>query len=160
MPTQGQLSFNTNDTYKDVSVQVVGNTSFEDDEVFYMNLGNSSYGSIIRNRAQGTIRNDDRRSRRSRSATSRWRRETRALPTRRSPSVFRPPAPSRWRCSGTADGTATTADSDYQLAGGDLTFKPGDPLSKPLTVQVVGDTKNGPDETFYVNLSNASGDNH
>jgi Calx-beta domain len=54
----------------------------------------------------------------------------------------------------TADGTATTTDSDYQAASGTLTFNPGD-TSKTITVSVNGDTVFEPDETFFVNLSNA-----
>src|SRR5207245_2195879 len=53
----------------------------------------------------------------------------------------------------TADGTATTANNDYQAASGDLTFNPGD-TSKTITVAVNGDTTPEPDETFFVNLSN------
>ncbi len=55
----------------------------------------------------------------------------------------------------TADGTATATDSDYVAASGDLTFKPGE-TSKTVTVQVIGDTRNEPDETFYVSLSSAA----
>ncbi|MDQ3819507.1 MAG: Ig-like domain repeat protein, partial [Acidobacteriota bacterium] len=54
----------------------------------------------------------------------------------------------------TADGTATLADNDYQGAAGTLTFNPGD-LTRTITVKVNGDTKNEPNETFFVNLSNA-----
>jgi CSLREA domain-containing protein len=54
----------------------------------------------------------------------------------------------------TADGTATTADGDYQPASGRLTFNPGDP-PKTITVLVNGDTMFEPSETFFVNLSNA-----
>jgi uncharacterized repeat protein (TIGR01451 family) len=53
----------------------------------------------------------------------------------------------------TANGTAT-AGSDYQSATGTLTFAPGD-LTKTITVQVNGDTANEPNETFFVNLTNA-----
>src|SRR5207237_1377561 len=52
----------------------------------------------------------------------------------------------------TADGTATTADNDYVAASGTVTFLPGQ-TSQTITVQVVGDTKFEPDETFFVNLS-------
>jgi hypothetical protein len=55
----------------------------------------------------------------------------------------------------TADGTAT-AGSDYQAAGGTLTFAPGE-TSKMVTVQVIGDTVPEPNETFFLNLSNPTG---
>src|SRR5262249_52121240 len=54
----------------------------------------------------------------------------------------------------TADGTAT-AGSDYQAAGGTLTFAPG-VTSQIITVLVNGDTSNEPDETFNVILSGAT----
>jgi hypothetical protein len=56
----------------------------------------------------------------------------------------------------TADGSATIADNDYQAAYGDLTFQPGGPLTQKIAVQVNGDTKPETDETFLVNLTNAS----
>jgi hypothetical protein len=52
----------------------------------------------------------------------------------------------------TADGTAT-AGSDYQATSGTLTFAPGE-TEKTITVQVNGDRRAEPNETFVVNLSN------
>jgi hypothetical protein len=54
----------------------------------------------------------------------------------------------------TANGTAT-AGSDYQAASGTLTFAPGQ-TSKPITVLVKGERLPEANETFFVNLSNAS----
>jgi hypothetical protein len=58
----------------------------------------------------------------------------------------------------TANGTATTADNDYQSANGTLTFSVGE-TTKTVTVTVNGDTKNEPNETFSVNLTNAQNAN-
>lgn len=55
----------------------------------------------------------------------------------------------------TADGTAT-AGSDYTAASGTLTIPEGS-TTATLTVQVNGDTDSEPDETFFVNLSDATG---
>ena len=55
---------------------------------------------------------------------------------------------------GTAVGTAIQS-SDYQPASGTLTFAPG-VTSQTITVAVNGDTTVEPNETFYVNLTNAS----
>ncbi|MDB5325006.1 MAG: alkaline phosphatase [Phycisphaerales bacterium] len=52
----------------------------------------------------------------------------------------------------TGDGTATTADSDYQAQANTLTFAAGQ-VSKTITVLVNGDTNVEPDETFKVTLS-------
>ena len=55
----------------------------------------------------------------------------------------------------TANGTATTADSDYVAASGTLTFPPS-VGTQTFTVPVIGDTAVEPNETFLVNLSNAT----
>lgn len=55
----------------------------------------------------------------------------------------------------TANGSAT-APADYLTASGTVTFAPGE-TAKPVTVQVVPDTVDEPNETFTVNLSAPSG---
>ncbi len=59
------------------------------------------------------------------------------------------------RTMATADGTATTAGTDYASAAGTLTFSPG-VTTQPVTVNVNGDGTDEPDETFFVNLSSPS----
>jgi hypothetical protein len=56
----------------------------------------------------------------------------------------------------TVDGTATVADHDYVARTGTLTFSPGAPLSQTITIQVNGDTRFEPNETFAVTLSSPS----
>ena len=55
----------------------------------------------------------------------------------------------------TADGTAT-AGSDYTADSGTLTFASGE-SSKTITIALLNDSVDEGSETFYVNLSNASG---
>ena len=55
----------------------------------------------------------------------------------------------------TADGTAMTADHDYQSLSGTLTFAPGQ-TTKTITIVVFGDKKKEPNESFFVNLSSSS----
>jgi hypothetical protein len=55
----------------------------------------------------------------------------------------------------TANGTAT-AGSDYVAKSGTVTFLPGE-TTKTVTISVKGDKTTEPDETFFVNLSSASG---
>jgi hypothetical protein len=55
----------------------------------------------------------------------------------------------------TADGTATTVDHDYQAKSGTVTFLPGE-TTKTITITVYCDKKAEPNETFFVNLSDAS----
>ena len=56
----------------------------------------------------------------------------------------------------TTNGTATTADHDYQAANGTLTFAPGE-TTKTITIIVYGDKKKEADETFFLDLSGAVG---
>ena len=53
---------------------------------------------------------------------------------------------------GTRDGTATAGD-DYTAASGTVSFAPGE-SHRSVAVQIVGDTLDEPDETFFVDLSN------
>jgi hypothetical protein len=52
----------------------------------------------------------------------------------------------------TSDGTATTADQDYTASSGTLTFAPGE-ISKTVSVQVRGDARFEPNESFVLTLS-------
>jgi hypothetical protein len=58
----------------------------------------------------------------------------------------------------TANGTATTADNDYIARSGTLVFSPGQ-TSKSIGVTVKGDKKKEANETFFVNLSDATNAN-
>ena len=53
----------------------------------------------------------------------------------------------------TANGTATTGNSDYASTSADLTFLPGETVHG-IDVPILGDTTDEPHETFSVNLSN------
>jgi len=55
----------------------------------------------------------------------------------------------------TADGTAVQG-SDYNSIAGTLLFS-GSTTSQPINVPIIGDLTDEPDETFFVNLSNAVG---
>jgi Calx-beta domain-containing protein len=55
----------------------------------------------------------------------------------------------------TANGTATVSDNDYKSIAGTLTFAAGT-TTKTISVVVIGDKFNEPNETFFVNLSNPS----
>jgi hypothetical protein len=57
---------------------------------------------------------------------------------------------------GTADGTATVADNDYEAVSRTLSFDPG-VTSRTVDVTVNGDTAIEPTEVFYLNLTNATG---
>ncbi|MCI0456033.1 MAG: FG-GAP-like repeat-containing protein [Gemmataceae bacterium] len=56
----------------------------------------------------------------------------------------------------TADGTAKVSDNDYIATSGTVTFLPGQPTTKTITVVVQGDKKKESNDTFFVNLSDPS----
>ena len=56
----------------------------------------------------------------------------------------------------TANGTATTGDNDYVAASGTVSIAPGSTSTK-ITVLVRGDKRSEANETFFVNLTGASG---
>jgi hypothetical protein len=56
----------------------------------------------------------------------------------------------------TANGSATTSNSDYLALSGTIYFAPGD-TTKTITVSIKGDTNREKDERFYVNLAGAIG---
>jgi uncharacterized repeat protein (TIGR01451 family) len=58
----------------------------------------------------------------------------------------------------TSDGSARVADGDYQpITNLILSYSPGDPLTRMVTVNVNGDLATEPDQTFRVVLSNPTG---
>jgi hypothetical protein len=57
----------------------------------------------------------------------------------------------------TSDGTATTADNDYDAASGDLNWADGDATDKTFTVTVHGDAKFESNETVNLTLSAPTG---
>jgi uncharacterized repeat protein (TIGR01451 family) len=154
----GLLTFNPGDTSKPVTVLVNGDTGFEQNETFFVNLTGATNASISDAQGQGTITNDDA-----------------APPT---PTFFITNASVTEGNSGTTNavfdvslspasavvvqvdyttvnGTAMLAGNDYQLTSGTLIFNPGDG-PKQITVLINGDLLVEPDETFTVHLSNAT----
>jgi hypothetical protein len=60
LATSGQLTFNRNNLTRPISVSVCGDTSFEVDETFFVDLSNPTHDAILtKSRGTGTIRNDD-----------------------------------------------------------------------------------------------------
>jgi hypothetical protein len=151
--TNGTLTFTPGTTSLNVSVSLRGDTSVESNETFAVNLSGASNASIGDSQAIGTIVNDDLPTLsinnvsvtegNSGSVTAQF---TVTLSPSSSQTVTVNYA--------TADNTAT-AGSDYSSASGTLSFSPG-ATSRTVSVTVLGDTLDEVNETFFVNLSNAS----
>lgn len=151
----GTLTFAPGDYSKTITVAVIGDTIYEPDETFVVNLTGATNAIILESQSLATIYNDD-------SAPWLTINDVSVLEGNSGTAL----ATFTVTLNGggtetitvdfaTADGTAT-AGSDYQAASGTLIFNPGE-TSKSIAVLIYGDTTIEPDETFIVNLSNPTG---
>ncbi|MDT5295109.1 MAG: hypothetical protein QOJ76_1989, partial [Acidobacteriota bacterium] len=147
------LIISPGEAVKTFPVRIIGDTLFEDDESFTIDLSNPSNATIADAQATGVIRNDD------------------PLPavfiddvavtegnvggSRAASFVVKLSNPSSRQVSvryATADADAV-AGSDYTATSGTLTFFPGQ-LVAGVSVPITGDTLNEASESFFLNLSN------
>jgi hypothetical protein len=148
----GTLSFAPGETSKTITVAVNGDTTFENNETFFVNLSSATNASITDNQGAGTINNDDSPPALSINDVTITEGNSGTTNATFTATLSAPSALAVTVKYDTADGTATSS-SDYQSGTGTLTFAPGE-TSKTITVAVNGDTAFEPDETFFVNLSN------
>ena len=155
--TAGTLTFGPGETSKEISVPILDDSTDEYDEQFYVLLSNAvgakissanyAYGTILDNDVAPlvTIDNVSRNEGNQRQNTSFQF------------SVSLSAVSGKWVYVdfATADGTATTANSDYFANSGTVAIAPGT-LSGTLTVTVRGDKTKEANETFVVNLSGAT----
>jgi subtilisin family serine protease len=159
--TSGTLAFLPGETTKQILVDVIGDTAYEANETFAVALSGASAGARIATAsATGTITNDD--SQPPPPATPTLAINSVAALENAGTFVFTVTlsAASSSKVTvrfGTANGTAKAGRTgDYTATSGTLTFNPGE-TSKTIAVAVRNDTVVEPDETFFVNLSRASG---
>jgi hypothetical protein len=136
-----------------VTVTIAGDNVIEPDETFFVNLTNATNAIITDAQGQGTIRNDDTPNLTINSVSAN---EGRSGTKNYSFRVSLSFAASVDVTVGyaTADGTAT-APSDYTSTSGTITI-PAGVRTATINVSVVCDASVEPDETFFVNLSNAT----
>jgi large repetitive protein len=151
----GTVTFPAGSTSQTVTVQVVGDTTFEPDETFVVNLSSPSGATIADNQGVGTIQNDDAQPTLSVDDVTRAEGDTGTTAFTFTVTLSGPSSSTVTVGYATADGTAT-AGSDYAATSGTLTFSPGQ-TSKTVTVQVAGDTVHEATETFTLDLSGATG---
>ena len=146
------LTFSENETSKFVGLAILGDSKYEIDENFTVNLSNVVSATIINGQAVGTILNDDLEPKIAIGDISQP--EGNSGPTVITYTVYLSNASYQTVGIGysSADGTATLAGSDYLSASGSISF-PENQVSKPVTVTVNGDGANEPDETIFINLS-------
>ena len=152
-----RLDFAAGEASKTITVLVNGDTDFEPNETFLVNLANASGATITDNQGVGTITNEDAAPALLLSINDATVAEGNSGTTTATFTVTLNTASSEQVTVDyvTADGTAT-AGEDYVSATGTVTFTPGD-TSETIAVTVNGDMTFEPTETFTVNLSNAAG---
>ena len=154
--TSGQLSFLAGETQKTVRVAIQGDSIFEGDEQFFVNLNTPVNSTIDRGSAVGTIFDNDPMPSLSIENLSLTEPDSGSL----SNATFLLKLSS---ASGspvtvqvdTADITAK-AGIDYSATSQIVTFAPGT-TTKTFIVPVIGDRLFEQTENFAVNLSNATG---
>jgi Calx-beta domain len=159
--TSGTLTFAPGETAKTATVQANGDTTVEPDETFTVNLSNAVGNATIADaQAVATIVNDDRTAtpppaRISIDDVTMAEGNAGQTAFRFTVSLDRAQSAPVTVGFATADGTATAA-SDYAANAGAVTLAAGE-TTKTVSVQVNGDTRKEPDETFKVDLAIAAG---
>lgn len=154
----GTVTFAPGQTAQTIDVTIVGDTTFESNETFLLQLTSATGATIATAQAMGTIVNDDLQQTLpalaiAGASTAEGNSGTRNLVFTVTMSKSATSAVTV-RYS-TANGTAT-AGSDYNAASGTVTFAPGQ-TSRTITVAVLGDTTVEANETFSVVLSTPAG---
>ncbi len=150
----GTLSFAPGETRKSLSISIAGDTVMEPNETFRLLLSNPNGLELPRTLAIATLVNDDKPKIAIANASIRegnsGNTQVQVLVSLSAPATD--PVTVQYS---TLDFTAL-ANSDYLPAQGTLSFSKGE-LSKPLTLNIKGDTAMEPDEVFNVVLSNPVG---
>jgi hypothetical protein len=151
----GTLTFPAGTTSQSITVPVNGDLLDEPDETFFVNLANATNATISDGQGVGTIRDDDE-TRPALSIDDVTVTEGTLLGASAVFTVRLSTASGQavTVSFATANGTAV-APNDYASHSGTLTF-PAGTASLRIAVRVVGDLSDEPDETFFVNLANAT----
>jgi len=150
----GTLTFTAGQLTQTITVAVLGDTVFEPNETFMVNLTNPTNATIADGQGVGTITNDDAPPPPSLSINDVTVTEgnTGSVGAVFTVSLSAASTQTVTVQYATANGTAT-AGSDYTGVSGTLTFTAGQ-VTQTITVAVLGDTLVETNETFTVNLSN------
>ena len=150
----GTVTFNPGQTTKTVDVTVNGDLTHESDETFTVDLSNASNAGVADASGQGTITNDDQVPDISIDDQSVTEGDAGTSTLTFNVTLSNPSDQTVAVDYTTTDGTATTADGDYDATANSVTFDPGQ-TTKTVDVTVNADLTHESDETFTVDLSNA-----
>ena len=150
----GTLTFNPGTASLTVNVPIVGDTLDEANETFVLNLSNATNASIEDSQATGTINDNDPTPSLTIANAGLTEGNTGTTPLGFVVTLSAASGQTVTVNYATAAGTAT-ATSDYTTTSGTLTF-PAGTTTRTISVPIVGDTMDEPNEAFVVNLSGAS----
>jgi hypothetical protein len=150
--TSGSLTFLPGQTSQTISVPVLGDTIDEPNEFFFLRLSNPGNATIADGQGLGTIVDDDPSPSLSIGDATVIEGNTGSRYAVFTVTLSAPTNQYVGFSYSTANGSAT-AGSDYTAVSGGLTFLPGQ-TSQTISVPVLGDTVDEPDETFFLRLSN------
>ena len=159
LPAGGTLTIFSGQTSTKALIPVVGDTTPEPNEEFNVTIFNPSQGTVIDANADVTILDDDTGPPLELVVQDALVVEGDAglQDVEVTVDLVNGPAPFDVTMSWTTfDGTATTAEGDYQFADGFITIAAGD-ISTKVMVSVIGDTEEEPDEFFEVKIFDAIG---
>ncbi len=137
-----------------ITITINGDLMYELDETFLVNVLSATNASITDGEGEGTIVNDDAVPTISIADTSVVEGDSGTRTMMFTATLSNPNYAAISVSFATADGSAS-APADYLSTSGSLTFEP-DETSKTLSVSVVGDPIDEPNETVLVNLSAGS----
>ncbi|MDB5337171.1 MAG: Serine protease, subtilase family, partial [Planctomycetaceae bacterium] len=148
----GTLTFQPGVTSQTINVTINGDTLYELDETFAVNLSGFGNVNAVNTQRTVTIVNDDPKPTVVISDATVTEGDSGVTPIDFILTLQQPSALPVTVTYSTSSGQAQIG-SDFQNAGGTVTFAPGE-TSKTITVNVIGDTAVEGDENFFVNLLN------
>jgi uncharacterized repeat protein (TIGR01451 family) len=152
----GTLTFAPGQTTQTISVPVNGDTSVEANETFFVNLANPTNAEIADAQGLGTINDDDTASPPTLSINDVAVTEGNSGSTNASFTVTLSSASSSTVSVDFFTSNVSSAEpGDYTAANGSVSFAPGQ-TTRSINISVNGDTLPEPNETFFVNLVNAT----
>jgi hypothetical protein len=154
--SSGSLSFPPGTTSLTLTVPVLGDLLDEPDETFLVNLSNPANATLADSQGQATILDDDPTPLLSIADATLPEGDSGSTNASFTVSLSSPSAQTVAAAYTTADNTAL-AGSDYTSSSGSVSFPPGSTVSQTLTVPVLGDLLDEPDERFFLLLSSPAG---
>ncbi len=152
--TGGTLIFLAGETTKTVTVQVNGDTLDEANESYFVNLSNPSNAAVTDGQGLGTITDDDAMPALVIDDVTVTEGDAGGTTANFTVSLSSLSGQTVTAQFATANGTAT-APGDYTARTGTVSFSAGQ-LTRTIAIQVAPDTIDEVNETYFLNLSNAT----